>query len=107
MKRLIFAMAIVVAAAANARVIAEKDLFRFQWIADPQLSPDGSQIAFVRVTVDEKKDRYDTSIWTVPAAGGTQRQITTGRSDTLPRWSPDGKSLAFLRAPEKDKKDKK
>src|SRR5205085_7675282 len=49
MKRLLF-LAIFIAAAVDARVITEKDLFRFQWIGDPQLSPDASQIAFVRVT---------------------------------------------------------
>ena len=103
MKRLLF-LAIFIAAAVDARVITEKDLFRFQWIADPQLSPDASQIAFVKVTVDEKKDRYDTSIWSVSAHGGTPRQMTTGTSDSAPRWSPDGKSLAFLRAVEKDGK---
>ena len=106
MKRLILAFAMLVAAAASARSITEKDLFRFQWIADPQLSPDGSQIAFARVTVDEKKDRYETSIWTVAAAEGrgAPRQLTAGPSDTAPRWSPDGKSLAFLRSGEKDGK---
>ena len=104
MKRLIFAMAIVAASASYARVITEKDLFSFRWIADPQLSPDGSQIAFVRVTVDEKKDRYDTSIWSVPARGGDPRELTAGPSDSAPRWSPDGQSLAFLRSVEKDAK---
>ena len=104
MKRLIFAIAILLTTAANARFITEKDLFRFQWIADPQLAPDGSQIAFVRVTVDEKKDRYDTAIWAVPARGGELRQLTTGPNDSAPRWSPDGKSLAFLRSLEKDSK---
>jgi len=103
MKRMLL-LAIFIAAAADARFITEKDIFRFQWIADPQLSPDGSQIAFVRVTVDEKKDRYDTSIWSVSARGGAPRQMTTGTSDTAPRWSPDGKSLAFLRSLEKDGK---
>ena len=104
MKRLMFAMAIVAASASYARVITEKDLFSFRWIADPQLSPDGSQIAFVRVTVDEKKDRYDTSIWSVPARGGDPRELTAGPSDSAPRWSPDGQSLAFLRSVEKDAK---
>jgi dipeptidyl aminopeptidase/acylaminoacyl peptidase len=105
MKRLLLALAILVAAAADARLITEKDLFRFQWIADPQLSPDSAQIAFVRVTVNEKKDRYETSIWSLPARGGAApRQITAGPSDNAPRWSPDGKSLAFLRSVEKDGK---
>ena len=44
------------------RLITDKDLFRFQWIGDPQTSPDGSHVAFVRVTVNEKKDNYDTSL---------------------------------------------
>lgn len=103
MKRLLFVLAILVATAAGARSITEKDLFRFQWIADPQASPDGSQIAFVRVTVNEKKDRYETSIWVMPVAGAP-RQLTSGQNDSAPRWSPDGKSLAFLRGVEKDGK---
>ena len=41
------------------------DLFGFNWIADPQISPDGSGVAFVRVTVNDKKDGYNPSIWTV------------------------------------------
>ncbi len=101
----IFALTIFLAAAADARRITEKDLFRFQWIADPQLSPDGSQVAFVRVTVNEKKDRYETSLWAVSARGGdVPRQMTVGPSDTAPRWSPDGKMLAFLRGVDKDGK---
>jgi Tol biopolymer transport system component len=31
---------------AQKRNITEKDLFNFVWIADPQVSPDGSRIAF-------------------------------------------------------------
>jgi len=30
----------------------ETDLLRLTWLADPQISPDGRRIAFVRVTVD-------------------------------------------------------
>jgi len=92
-------------ASAENRNITEKDLFDFVWIADPQISPDGMRVAFVRVTVNEKKEGYNTSIWSVSVTGGEEpHQLTKGDHDTAPRWSPDGKFLLFLRATEKDGK---
>ena len=91
-------LGVVAPAHAQRRPITEKDLFEFVWVADPQISPDGSQVAFVRVTVDEKKDAYDTAIWLAKADGSEPpRPITGGTRDTSPRWSPDGRRLAFVR----------
>src|SRR5256885_11591724 len=85
------------------RFITEKDLFKFTWIADPQLSPDGSTVVFVRVTVNEKENRYESSLFAVATGGGeAPRRLTSGLRDTAPRWAPDGKRLAFLRAVDKD-----
>ena len=88
--------------AAEKRAINEMDLFKFVWIADPQISPDGSRVVFVRVWVNQKADRYDTALWIVSTSGGAPRQITAGPRDGAPRWSPDGKTLAFVRSPERD-----
>ena len=52
--------------AADKRKITETDLFRFVWVADPRISPDGKRVAFVRVTVNAKKEGYDTAVWIVP-----------------------------------------
>jgi dipeptidyl aminopeptidase/acylaminoacyl peptidase len=85
------------------RSISEKDLFKFVWIADPQMSPDGSQVAFVRVHVNEKADQYDTAIWIAKSDGSEPaRALTGGTRDSGPRWSPDGRQIAFVRSVEKD-----
>jgi dipeptidyl aminopeptidase/acylaminoacyl peptidase len=89
--------------AAERRPITETDLFKFVWIADPQISPDGAQALFVRVTVDEKKDTYDSAIWIAKTdASEPPRALTAGTRDSSPRWSPDGKHVAFVRSTEKD-----
>src|SRR5262245_10277568 len=83
--------------AQSRRFITEKDLLKFTWVADPQISPDGSNVAFVKVTVNEKENRYESALYLVSAKGGELRRLTSGVRDTGPRWSPDGKRIAFVR----------
>jgi dipeptidyl aminopeptidase/acylaminoacyl peptidase len=91
--------------AAEKRAITDTDLFKFVWIADPQISPDGSRIAFVRVSADEKADQYEAALWLANTDGAeAPRRLTGGTRDTAPRWAPDGSRLAFVRAAEKDGK---
>src|ERR1700760_2957032 len=71
-------LALAAPRAAGTRPITETDILKFTWIADPQISPDGRTIAFVRVTVNEKENRYETSIFAVAASGGeAPRRLTT------------------------------
>jgi dipeptidyl aminopeptidase/acylaminoacyl peptidase len=88
---------------AAGRPITETDLFKFVWTADPRISPDGRQVVYVRVTVNEKKDGYDTALWIVPTDGSEPpRPFTGGPADNSPRWSPDGSRIAFVRSVRKD-----
>ena len=56
-------------------------------VSDPQWSPDGRRLAYVR----------DGSIWTIEADGSRTTRVTDHPAgDSMPRWSPDGRRLAFL-----------
>src|SRR6266480_4490189 len=80
----------VAALRAQQRAISDSDLYAFRWIASPQISPDGRQVAYVLVTVNAKHDGYETSLWIVGTDGASPpRRLTAG-----PR---DGKTLAFVR----------
>jgi dipeptidyl aminopeptidase/acylaminoacyl peptidase len=68
--------------------------------SDPRMHPDGVRAAFVVTDIDVVGDRYVKTIWLWD--GTSARPITSGPTDSAPRWSPDGTRLAFLRRGEGD-----
>ena len=79
---------------ASARVTVA-DYLDWEDVADPQLSPDGRQIAFTRRSVDKVNDKWDTSVWVMNADGSRQHSLVSG---SAPRWSPDGARLLYIAA---------
>lgn len=88
---------------AGLRPMREDDLLSFEWVADPQISPDGRRVAFTRVWIDREADEYRTQVWWVEVDGGDARPLTRGEFDAQPRWSPDGSRIAFVRRTEPGK----
>ena len=73
------------------------DEFQLQLPTDPQISPDGKRIAYVRRFADPMTDKRYSNLWIINTDGTDHRPLTTGnRSDVSPRWSPDGARLAYL-----------
>ena len=100
MKRFVIAISVLIlvfAATAHAQSrFAVEDLLKVRRVSDPQVSPDGRQVAFVVGDVNLDANRVVSQIYVVPVGGGDAKQLTNGTSSSAsPRWSPDGKKIAF------------
>jgi len=77
--------------------LSAMDEFQIQLPTDPQISPDGKKIVYVRRFADPMTDKRYSNLWIINADGTDHRPLTSGnRSDVSPRWSPDGMRLAYL-----------
>jgi dipeptidyl aminopeptidase/acylaminoacyl peptidase len=81
------------------RYLTGSDLFNLEVATDPQISPDGRTVAYVRKSNDIMTDKARPTIWLVDVATGQQRPLEAGSGSYFsPRWSPDGSRLAYVGA---------
>ncbi len=81
------------AAPSPTRAMGFEDLPLLRGVSDPQLSPDGRTLAYVRTTTDYEADKATPEIVIVTVASGATQHVLHG---TTPRWSPDGRLIAYL-----------
>jgi len=88
-------------AAQGGRAMTINDLLLAVRVGDPQLSPDGQSVLYVRTQTEPNTFRRNADIYLTPTAqsanvNATKPLITGERSENTPRWFPDGKSIAFI-----------
>lgn len=81
--------------APSKRFTAER-VFDMEYASDPQISPDGKTIVYVRRSMDRMTDRDVGQLWALDTASGTHRPLVAGTEGAgNPRWSPDGSRLIY------------
>ncbi len=74
-----------------------EDVFDFESVSDPRISPDGKNIIYVRNFADIMSDKRYSNLWMISFDGSDHRPLTTGNfNDNTPRWSPDGKQIIYI-----------
>ena len=72
------------------------DVFELEWVSNPQISPDGKRVVYVRNGMDVMTDGKLSRLWLINVDGSGNLPLT-GRDvdESRPAWSPDGNRVAF------------
>ncbi len=90
--------------AADGSRFTAADVFELEYVADPQISPDGNRIVYVRTFMDVMTDRPRRNLWLINFDGSGHRPLLTGQQNfSSPRWSPDGSRLLYVASDEHGK----
>jgi dipeptidyl aminopeptidase/acylaminoacyl peptidase len=109
MKRLLLLLLFVILLLPNLllaqsdQAFTDMDVFDLEWVAEPEISPDGEHIVYERGQMDKMKDRRIARLWIMDADGSNHRKLTNRDiSESNPTWSPDGNRIAFRSSTEDD-----
>jgi len=81
----------------TANVLKPMDIFDLEFATDPEISPDGGRIAYVRNFFDVMTDKKCSNIWIMNFDGSGHEPLTSGKGNaSSPRWSADGMRLAYV-----------
>lgn len=81
----------------NERALTFNDFIALDLVSDPQISPDGEQVAFVVTDYSLKENRGNSDIWLVSVTGGQSMKLTqSSGGDSQPRWSSDSRRVFFV-----------
>ena len=79
------------------RPLRPSDVYTIRNVGDPQLSPEGTWVAYTVTSADSAKDKSDTDIWMSSWDGSQSLRVTSSpEGESTPRFSPDGRYLAFV-----------
>lgn len=75
--------------------IKANDLYRYRFLSEVAVSPDGAHTAFVARNARTDGQGYESYIWLLDNAGGSLRRMTGSGTDSSLRWL-DANTLIFI-----------
>ena len=82
---------------ASSAYFEAEDIFALEYAKEPQVSPDGKQLVYVRNSNDIMTDGTHSSLWLLDVKTGHQSPLFVDQFNYgSPRWSEDGSRIAFI-----------
>ena len=78
--------------------ITVEDLFKLRTVSSVEMF--GDEAVFTLKEIDKEKNRYNTNVYLY--SGGEIRKISSGNSDSKPKWHPSGKGIFFVSSREEN-----
>ena len=78
---------------AAGRTLTVEQYMDYETVADPRISPDGTQVVYTRRWVDKLQDKWSSALWVVNVDGTRNRFLAEGSGAV---WSPDGTRIAYI-----------